>query len=234
MSAVLKVERLRKNYGALRPLRIETLQVDPSARLAVLGIDAPAAETLVSLLTGAVLPDEGTVRVFGRETSTVTDPADWLATLDRFGILSVRAVLVGELTLAQNLAMAFTLSVDPIADAVMADVRRLAVEAGVPIEQLGQPLAAVTRETLARCHLARAVAADPSLLLLEHANALTTPADAPAFGRDIARVADGRRAAVLALTADDVFAHAVARRVRVLDVATGRLDAQGGWRSWFR
>jgi hypothetical protein len=78
------------------------------------------------------------------------------------------------------------------------------------------------------------VAANPSLLLIEHANALTTPADAPAFGRDIARVADSRRASLLAMTADDGFARAAASRVFSLDPPTGRLVAQSGWRSWFR
>jgi ABC-type transporter Mla maintaining outer membrane lipid asymmetry ATPase subunit MlaF len=230
----LQVERLRKQYGGLRPLRVEALQVGDAERVAVLGIDAPAAETLVSLLTGATLPDEGVVRLFGRDTATITDAGDWFEMLDRVGIVSTRAVLVGELTVAQNLALAFTLSVDPVSDEVMADVRRLAIEAGVPPGDLDGPLGAVAKETLARCHLAKAVALNPSLLLVEHANALTSPADAPAFGRDIARVADGRRAAVLAMTADDMFARAVGRRVLSLDAPTGRLVSQSGWRSWFR
>ncbi|MDO8835689.1 MAG: hypothetical protein Q7V01_08830, partial [Vicinamibacterales bacterium] len=92
----------------------------------------------------------------------------------------------------------------------------------------------LTPDVIARCHLARALAADPAVLVLEHANALTQPADAPAFGRDIARIADGRRLAVLAITADDLFARAVTPRVYDLDAATGRLTSRSGWRSWFR
>lgn len=234
MSRALEFERVRKEYGGLRPLRIASLRLDPGQRQAVTGMDSSAAEALVNLATGATLPDEGVVRVLGRDTSSVTDPDEWLTTLDRFGMVSVRAVLVGELTAAQNLAMAFTLSVDPIEPTVLDDVRRLAVEAGVPLDQLDRPLGALTPEVTARCHLARAMAADPAVLVLEHANALTTPADAPAFGRDIARIADGRRLAILAITADDLFARAVTPRVFALDAATGRLTPQSGWRSWFR
>ena len=233
MSHVIELDRVRKEFGGLRPLRIVSLQVDAAQRLALIGIDAGVAESLVNLLTGALLPDEGTVRVFGRDTSTVTDPDEWLKTLDRFGLVSMRAILMDELTLAQNLGMAFTLSIDPIAPAVMSDVRRIAVEAGVPLDQLDRPLGAATPDGRARCHLARALAAEPAVLLLEHANALTSPADAPAFGRDIARVADGRRMAVLALTADEAFARAVAPRVYVVDAATGRLASRSGWRQWF-
>ncbi len=231
---MIDVARLHKNYGGLRPLRIESLRVGEAQRVSIVGVDGPAAEVLVGLLTGATLPDEGAIHLFGRDTTTITDPADWFETLDRVGIVSARAALVGELTVAQNLGLAFTLSVDPMTDEVAEDVRRLAVEAGVPLDDLDKPLGAVARGTIARCHLAKAIAASPSLLLVEHANALTTPADAPAFGRDIARVADGRRASLLAMTADDQFAHAVGRRVFSLDLPTGRLVSQSGWRSWFR
>jgi len=230
----LGVERLRTQYGGLRPLRIESLHVAEGQRVSLVGVDGPAAEVLVGLLTGATLPDEGVIHLFGRETTTITDPADWFETLDRVGIVSARAALVGELSVAQNLGLAFTLSVDPMDDEVLSDVRRLAVEAGVPLDDLDKPLGAVARPTIARCHLAKAVAVSPSLLIIEHANALTTAADAPAFGRDIARVADGRRASLLAMTADDSFARAVASRVLSLDPPTGRLVAQSGWRSWFR
>jgi len=56
---------VRKNYGGLRPLRLAELTLAPGDRIAILGIDAPSAEILVNILTGATLPDEGEVRVFG-------------------------------------------------------------------------------------------------------------------------------------------------------------------------
>lgn len=233
MAALIEVDRLRKEHMALRPLRLERLSVPPGGRAAILGVDARAAETLIGLLTGAALPDEGTVKIRGRDTATITNADDWVAALEGFGVVSARAVLIDELTVTQNLALAFTLSVDPPAEAVLADVRRLSVEAGVPLDQLDRRLGDVDAEVKARCHLARALASDPFVLLLDHANALTAPADAPALGRDIARVADGRRLAVLALTADEAFARAVAADVNRLDAATGRLVSIAGWRRWF-
>ncbi len=233
MAALLDVDRLRKDYGGLRPLRLERLSVAPGRRTAILGVDAQAAETLIGLLTGAALPDEGTVKIRGRDTAAITSADEWIAALEGFGVVSVRAVLIDEMTVAQNLALAFTLSVDPPSAAVLDDVRRLSVEAGVRLDQLDRRLGDVAVEVKARCHLVRALASAPFVLLLDHANALTTPADAPAFGRDIARVADGRRLAVLALTADEAFARAVAPDVSRLDALTGRLASLAGWRRWF-
>jgi ABC-type transporter Mla maintaining outer membrane lipid asymmetry ATPase subunit MlaF len=209
------------------------LSVMPGERVAIVGLDAPAAEVLVNMLTGAMLPDEGDVLVFGRATSAIADADDWLTTLDCIGMVSARAILVDELSVAQSIAMAFTLSLDPIPDPVLADVRRLASEAGLPDSHLDQRIADVAPLVKAQCRLARALAQKPSVLLLEHANALV-PADPVGFGRAIAALAKTRGLAVIALTADVAFARAVADRVLVLDGATGDLRERSGWRRWLR
>ncbi len=83
-------------------------------RVALAGIDAGGAEVMLNLVTGASLPDEGEVRVFGRRTADVSDGDEWLASLDCFGIVSERAVLLEGATLTQNLALPFTLEIDPV------------------------------------------------------------------------------------------------------------------------
>ena len=230
---IIDVRGVRKNYGGLRPLRLAALTVAPGDRLAILGIDAPAAEILVNLLTGASLPDEGEVRLFGRATAAISDAGDWMATLDRIGMVSPRAMLAEELTVAQGIAMAFTLSLDPIPGPVTADVARLARDAGLAAGELGMRVSDAGPIVKARCRLARALAAAPAVLVLEHANALV-PDGAAAFGRDIAALAKARGMAVVALTADEAFAGAVADKVFAFDAATGQLKARGGWRAWWR
>jgi ABC-type transporter Mla maintaining outer membrane lipid asymmetry ATPase subunit MlaF len=230
---LIDVRGVRKNYGGLRPLRLAALTVAPGDRLAILGTDAPAAEILVNLLTGASLPDEGEVRLFGRSSSAIADADDWMATLDRVGMVSPRAILAEELTVAQGIAMAFTLSLDPIPGPVSADVARLARDAGLVPGELGVRISDAPPIVRARCRLARALATAPAVLVLEHANALV-PDGAAAFGRDIAALARIRGMAVIALTADEAFANAVADRVFGLDAATGQLKARGGWRAWWR
>ena len=229
---LIEVRDVSKNYGGLRPLRLAALTIQPGERVAISGLDAPAAEILVNLLTGATLPDQGEIRLFGRPTSAIADADDWLATLDRIGMLSPRAMLADDFTAEQAVAMAFTLSIDPVPEAVAGDVARLAHEAGLNAADLATRLADASAGVKARCRLARALATSPQVLILEHANALL-PDAAGAFGRLIASIAGARRMAVLALTADASFAGAVADRVWSLDAATGRLISRGGWRRWF-
>lgn len=233
MGLLFDVRGVRKDQGGLRPLRLAALTVAPGDRVAITGLDAAAAEILVSLLTGAALPDDGEVRVFGRATSAITNADDWLATIDRIGLVSPRAMLAEEFTVAQGIATAFTLSLDPLPDAVDADVRRLAREAGLTSEDLATRISGASPMVKARCRLARALATAPAVLVLEHANALV-PAEAPRFGREIAGLARAREMAVVALTADESFAAAVADKVYALDAATGQLRARGGWRRLFQ
>jgi len=229
---IIEVRGVSKDYGGLRPLRLAALTVHPGDRAAITGLDAPAAEVLVNLLTGALLPDEGEIRLFGRATAAIADADEWLATLDRIGLLSPRAMLADEFTVEQGIAMAFTLSLDPIPTEVAADAARLAREAGLGEADLHTRLAEATPLVKARCRLARALATSPALLVLEHANALVS-AGADVWGREIAALARARGMALLALTADERFANAVAGAVFAHDAATGRLTPRGGWRRWF-
>ena len=220
---VLRLANVRKAYQGLRPLRVRDLTIDAGQRVAVSGLDAGAAEVLVNLVTGASLPDEGEVAVLGRTTAAIADGDDWLSSLDRFGIVSPRAVLLDGATLMQNLAMPFTLDIDPVPANVASRVASLAIEAGLSGAVLQQPMAQLTPEARIRAHLVRAVALDPQLLILEHPTASLPAADRRPFGEDVARVAEARSLATLIVSEDQEFSRAAAHRQLALHGATGEL-----------
>ena len=228
-ASVLRFTRVTKAFGGLRPLRIAELTVGEGDRVALVGLDGPAAEVFVNLLTGASLPDEGGVELFSTGTDQIESADQWLALLEGLGMVSVRAVLLDDLTVAQNIATAFTLSVDPVQDPVMTDVCRLAAEAGIPASHLEERVAEAAADVKARCHLAKALALNPKLLVLEHANALA-PDGAEGIGRTIAAVAKARAMSVLVLTTDEAFAHRAADRVLRVSPATGDVTNRSGWR----
>jgi ABC-type transporter Mla maintaining outer membrane lipid asymmetry ATPase subunit MlaF len=229
---LLELRQVRKDYGALRPLRLRELQVAPGACVALLGLDAPAAEMFVNLVTGATLPDAGEVRVFGFDTAAITDGDEWLRTLDRFGILSDRAVLLDELTTAQNLAMTITLAIEPIPADVRRRVEALASEVGLAPDLIDCKVAALSPAARLRVRLGRAVALAPDLLLLEHPTATLGGDGVDAFAVDLRRLATRRALTMLAVTADAAFASAMTPDVRRLQPATGDLLPQSG--TWGR
>jgi len=229
---VVEMRGIVKSYNALRPLRIAELSIAAAARVAVSGIDAPGAEVMLNLVTGASLPDEGEVRVFGRSTAAVSDGDEWLASLDRFGIVSERAVLLEAATLTQNLALPFALEIDPVPAETIARVESLADECGIAREFLLQRAGDVPAAVRTRVHLARAIALDPRLLLMEHPTAALAEGDRARFGSIVARVCEARTLTMLAVTQDLAFASAAAHQTLALQAATGRLTAAR--RSWWR
>lgn len=220
---VLQIANVRKQYQSLRPLRLNDLRVGAGERVAISGLDAGAAEVFVNLVTGASLPDEGEVRVFGRTTASIANGDEWLASLDRFGIVTPRAVLLDASTLLQNLVMPFTLAIDDIPADAERKARALAREAGVPEACLDRPVAGLDASVRARAHLVRAVALDPSLLVLEHPTAGFAPGEAAPFGASVANVALGRNLAVVMISEDAAFSSAAATRRLALHAATGDL-----------
>lgn len=223
---VLDMSGVTKGYAGLRPLRIRSLRIVAAERVAIVGLDAAAAEMLVNLVTGATLPETGIIRVLGQSTADVTDGDAWLATLDRFGIVSERAVMLEGATLAQNLAMPFTLEIEPVPAAVRARVEALAEECGISGGRAGwldRPAGEAPPEVRARAHLARGVALEPVLLLLEHPTAAIPEEARDALADDVVRVTDARGLAALAMTQDQPFASRVAHRTLALDGATGEL-----------
>ena len=234
MTAALELQNVRKNYAGLRPLRLNDLRVAEGERVALSGLDAAAAELFVNLITGGALPDEGVIRAFGRATADITDGDTWLASLDQFGIVSPRAVLLEEASVAQNLAMPFTLQIDPIPADVADTIRALASECGLDPGGLSVPAATLQGLARARVHLARAAALSPKLMVLEHPTADIAATDRAVFGRDVARVAEARRLAALALTMDVEFAEAFAHRSLLVEGATGALKPWTRRRGWFR
>ena len=89
-------------------------------------------------------PTAATCALFGRSTSAIADSADWLSVVDRFGIVSSRAVLLDALTVVQNLAMPFTLEVDPLSADVRERAVALAAEVGLPDATHDRPVGELT------------------------------------------------------------------------------------------
>jgi ABC-type polar amino acid transport system ATPase subunit len=231
VTTVVEFAGISKNYHGLRPLRIADLKIAAGEQVAILGFDQPSAEVFVNLATGTILPDAGEVAVLGRSTSAISDSADWLATVDRFGIVSERAVLLDHLTVVQNLAMPFTLAIEPPSSDVRDRAVALAREVGLPETTWDAPIGQLDAVGRVRVRLGRAIALDPAVLLLEHISASVGRDAVAKLGAGIGSVARGRAAALVALSADEAFARAVATRVLTLDPATGRLKEQR--RRWF-
>ncbi len=229
---VLEIRDVEKAYRSLRPLRLKHFTLDQGERAAIVGLDESAAEVLTNLLVGAHLPDKGQVCLLGRDTASIASSDEWLQALDRVGIQTDRSILLEGLTVLQNLAVPLTLEIEPVPRRLVPRLSAMAAEAGIDDEWLSRPVATVPAQVRTRVRLARALALDPTLLVLEHATASLRAGDVEAFGRLVDRSAGRRRLAILALTTDVRFAHAIRARCFTWQPSTGMLRPKSRMRSW--
>jgi predicted ABC-type transport system involved in lysophospholipase L1 biosynthesis ATPase subunit len=227
LSPLLEIRGLVKGYQALRPLRIRELVVTDGAVVSLGGLDATAAATFVYLVTGATLPDEGDVILFGQNTRAIAGGDAWLKALDAVGMVTARGILIDAFSLLQNIAMSFTLDVDPVDPRVVPQAGALARDVGIDPALFDVPAGKAGPEMQMRVHLAKALALEPKLLIAEHPSvALPRPAVAQ-FGADLTKAALARGLALVAVTADDVLAKAIGGQRLELVPATGELRSPG-------
>jgi ABC-type transporter Mla maintaining outer membrane lipid asymmetry ATPase subunit MlaF len=219
----LQLRDVEKQYGSLRPLRIRDLRVASGDCVMLIGFDRPAAETFFNLITGTALPERGEVVVLGHRTGDIVDGEEWLSSLERFGSVCDRSVLLEAMTIAQNLAISFDLQLDPIPAAVLTRVARLARAVDIDASLLDRRLAEMSPALRARVHLGRALALDPAILVLEHPTATLPAEDAPGYASLVKEIWERRRLTIVGLTMDEKFAKATGGRLLSWQPATGEL-----------
>lgn len=228
---ILEMSDVVKDYRGLRPLRVQRLSLGSGDQIAVVGMDAHAAEMMTTLLTGAALPDQGSIHVLGTSTTGIENSDQWFQLVDRIGLVTDRAALLDLFTVVQNLAMSFTLSIEPLPEAVRERVTVLAADVGLSEALWDRRVADLDAVDKTRVRLGRALALDPKLLLLEHPTAQVARTAVRPLAHDIKATAARRGLATLVLTGDEDFVEAMALRVMRWDAATGTLRerARGWW-----
>ena len=174
------------------------------------------------------------MRVAGTSTRGIATDTAWLSSLDRFGLVTERAVLIEKLTLADNLALPLTLLIDPIPDSIRPQVEQLATDVELPLARLTAIVNTLEPAERVRLHLARAIATNPAVLLFEHPTASLNSAATASLGVTLKRVADARGLAWILFTDDDRFARAAGGQRLRLEPVSGKLLEAGRSRRVFR
>jgi ribose transport system ATP-binding protein len=156
--SLLEVRNVAKRYGPVVALKSAELVVEPGEIHALLGANGAGKSTLVKILTGVIRHDSGTIAVNGEQVR-VGSPER--ARRVGFAPVFQDPALLPDLTIAQN----FRLTRTPIAAAhEWLDRMEMKVD-------LTEMTSDVPLPTLRMLDLARALARDPQLLLLDEITA---------------------------------------------------------------
>ena len=223
---------VEKQYGGLRPLRVRDLRIPADVVTMIVGFDRPSAEVFINLVTGATLPDKGEVISLGRSTASIVNSDEWLTFVEHFGITSDRIALLEGMTVAQNLALAFDLHLEPVPPETMTRVAALAADAGITASTLDTRVSEASPLVRAQVYLARALAHDPAVLVLEHPTASLSPEEGSAYAEIVKAAAGRRRLTTIGLLMDERFAKAAGGRLLVWQPATGEVRARSPLKFW--
>ncbi len=163
-AAILEVRAVAKRFDSVIALKSAELTVRPGEVHALMGANGAGKSTLVKILTGVYPADSGTITVRG-QTRSFGSPA----AARKGGIVSVYQdpALVPDLTIGQNLRLA-----NVTLDAVRGWLDELEI-AGIDFSAFVRDL---PYPILRLIDLARALASDPAILLLDEITA-ALPAD---------------------------------------------------------
>jgi ABC-type ATPase involved in cell division len=230
LTPLIEISDLAKQYGGAVPLRIRHFTAASRESIVLAGLDAGAAETFVHLVSGASVPDEGTIRIGGIDTRTIATDADWLASLDQFGIVTDRAIFIEALPVASNMALPLTVAIDPLSAEMRAEVERLARLVQLSGDRLDVPIGTLSPAERLRVHLARAFAPKPAVVLLERPTVkLDDIQERAAFGRVLKEAVSQQGCGFVAIADDADFARASGGRRLTLDTATGKISRTTRW-----
>jgi len=169
---LLRVERVFKRFGGLLAVDDVSLAVEAGRITALIGPNGAGKTTLFSIISGFLPPSEG--RIFHRGADITGMPPHLVA---RRGIVRTFQIVqpFAGLTVHENIAIGAHLSRRSRADALDAAAE---VASTVGLDGLlGRPAASLTVAGRKRLEVARALAAEPKLLLLDEVLAGLNPAE---------------------------------------------------------
>lgn len=228
MAAVLAVEGIAKSFGGVAAVRGVSFHVDAGEIVALIGPNGAGKSTCFNMIMGQISADDGSIRIFGRETTGLPPRAVWRLGVGRtFQITATFA----SMTVAENVQVALLsyrrrlATFHRFAGAMeRAEAERLLDLLGLK-PQAGRACGELAYGDLKRLELAVALANDPKLLLLDEPTAGMAPKERVELMALTTRIARDKNIGVFFTEhdMDVVFEHA--DRVMVLD--RGFLIASG-------
>lgn len=202
---VLTLAGICKSFPGVRALSDVSLELYPGTVTALIGENGAGKSTLVKILTGIYQPDEGTIRLGGREVFFAT-----AYDAHRAGITAIHqeTVLFDELSVAENIFLGHA----PRTRLGLIDRARMNREAGTVLERIGaaiDPQARLRDLGIASKHLvaiARALSVDARIVIMDEPTAALSHKEIEELYELIERLkAEGKAILFISHKFDEIF-----------------------------
>jgi phospholipid/cholesterol/gamma-HCH transport system ATP-binding protein len=216
VAPIVVVNKLRKCFGDHTVLNGISLSVDRGETLAVLGRSGTGKSVLLRLIIGLETPDSGSVCIYGQ---TIAELAiDQMGEIrKKIGFLFQHAALYDSLTVAENVAFPLKHHLRNVSSSERNDrVMQLLAEVGME-GNLDKMPSDISGGMQKRVGLARALALEPEILLLDEPTAGLDPISSGEIDDLILKLQRERKMASVVVTHDLHSAKAISNRLALLD-----------------
>ena len=210
----IRIRDLRKAFGAKQVLRGVDLDVGAGESVAIIGGSGTGKSVMLKCLLGLIRPDGGRIEIDGADV-TALGRSERAAVGARIGMLFQGGALFDSLPVWENVAFGLLAGGMPRPDA------RSAAEGRLAMVGLGPEVGALMPVELSggmqkRVALARAIAADPGIVLFDEPTTGLDPIMADVINRLIVECAREVGASALSITHDMASARRIADRIAML------------------
>jgi phospholipid/cholesterol/gamma-HCH transport system ATP-binding protein len=213
---VVAAENLHKTFGSHNVLNGVSLQVNRGETLAVLGRSGTGKSVLLRLIIGLETPDSGSVRINGQDIAEL-DLDQTGEIRKKMGFLFQHAALYDSLTVGENVAFPLEHHKRDMSRSERSDrVKQLLAEVGMEGDLRKMP-SDISGGMQKRVGLARALALEPEILLLDEPTAGLDPISSEEINELILKLQRERQMASIVVTHDIHSARTIANRLALLN-----------------
>lgn len=215
LAPIISVQGLAKKFGDQQIWDNLNLDVYRGEIIGVVGGSGQGKSVLLRVITGLVMPDKGTISVFGRNVRELnrTEKIDMES---RWGVLFQDGALFSALTVLQNIQVPMREHLD-LPQSIMDDLAYLKLAmVGLPPTAADKFPSELSGGMRKRAGLARALSLDPEIVFLDEPTAGLDPIGASAFDQLIKKLQQTLDLTVYMVTHDLDTIFTVCDRVAVL------------------
>jgi branched-chain amino acid transport system ATP-binding protein len=219
MTTILDVDKVSKSFGGLKAVREIGFELHEGEILGIIGPNGAGKTTLFNIVAGAIPADSGSVTFDGQRTEAMK-PHE----IARLGLVRTFQVVkpFSGLTVRENVLVGAFLTLQDPAEANAQANKMMDLTALAPYAD--RPAQALTLAIRKRLELARALATNPKVLLLDEVLAGLTPTEGAEMIEVVRSIRDG---GVSVLIIEHVMAAIMALSDRIAVIHHGEMLAIG-------